>query len=450
MASNNIKSDNENLSTLLQLEAEARRAESEKALQFLMVNETRRLINYRQAFLFSTMGGDSQRVEAASSLSLIDRNTPFITWLEATVKKLHEADQTTQRVSAGTFEPAQAGQFEEFSMPHVISCPLLLPDGQKIGGVWLARETPWEDHEVVLVERLSETYAHAWAALVGRKSFQRPTLKSAVKSKWVISAIIGCLLLVSLFPVRLSTVAPVEIVPLNPVIVSAPMDGVIKIVTQSPNTSVKKGDVVFIYEDTSHRNAYQIAVKSFDVATARLRKATQGAFGDESFKGQVALLTAELSLKETELEYARELLQQVEVTATIDGLLVYSDKSDWTGKPVAIGEKIMEIVDPRHVQLRILVPVDDAIVLVDDAEVDVFLHAQPLTSIKAQVTGASFNAYLTPAKVLAYRVDAKIIDSHDQVRIGLQGSAKIYGERVSLFFYVFRRPISSLRQFLGL
>lgn len=448
MASAEMTSNNDNLATLLQLEAEARRAESEKALQFLMVNETRRLINYRQAFVITTAGAGSHRVEAASSLSIIDPNVPFVTWLESTVNKLPPGASPTaaQKVDETSLEPTEASRFKEFSLPYAIYCPLPLHDGQSIGGVWLARETPWSDHEIVLLERLCETYAHAWSALMNPGQLRRPR----VRKNWIISAIVVVLLLVSLIPVRMSTIAPVEVVALNPVIVSAPIDGVIKRLAQPPNTAVKQGDLVFAYEDTNHRAAYQLARRSFDVATAQLRKATQGAFQDEAFKGQVALLAAELSLKQTELEYAAELLKQVEVTASIDGLLVYADQADWAGKPVAIGEKIMEIVDPQRVKFRIYLPVDDAIALVDEGDVAIFLHADPLTSIKAKITHASFRAEPTPAGVLAYRVDAQMINANEQARIGLQGSARIYGEKVSLFFYVFRRPISAVRQFLGL
>ena len=445
MTSSEQQSGKDNLAILLQLEAEARRAESQKALQFLIVNETRRLISYRQAFLFNA---HSRRVEAASSLAVIDRNAPSINWLEAIAKRLLDSEKinATRKLDAESLEPAEADRFTAFSLPYVIFCPMKLADGLLVGGLWLARETPWQDHEILLVERLGETYAHAWVALTGKPSFSR----LPVQRKWIISAIAAGLVAVSLLPVRMSTIAPAEVVPLNPVVVSAPMDGVIKELPTPPNTPVSAGDVVFRYEDTNHRAAFQIASKSLDVATARLRKATQGAFQDEAFKGQVALLTAELSLKEAELEYARTLLEQVEVRAAIDGLLVYSDESDWQGKPVAVGEKIMEIVDPGQVQFRILLPVNDAIVLNENAEVEVFLHADPLTSIRAVATGASFTAELTPANVLAYRVDAKIVDQDSNARIGSQGSARVYGERVSLFFYVFRRPISALRQFLGL
>jgi len=37
-----------------------------------------------------------------------------------------------------------------------------------------------------------------------------------------------------------------------------------------------------------------------------------------------------------------------------------------------------------------------------------------------------------------------------EFRIGWQGSAKIYGERVTLFTYLFRRPISAIRPWIGL
>ena len=46
-------------STFLQLERAARHAESVEALGFVAVNETRRLLNYRQAVLAA--GGESAR-----------------------------------------------------------------------------------------------------------------------------------------------------------------------------------------------------------------------------------------------------------------------------------------------------------------------------------------------------------------------------------------------------
>ena len=73
------------LSILLQLEAMARAAESPKALQFIAVNETRRLVAYRQAYLFQASGISDYRLEAASSIAVIERDAPFVRWLERVI-----------------------------------------------------------------------------------------------------------------------------------------------------------------------------------------------------------------------------------------------------------------------------------------------------------------------------------------------------------------------------
>ena len=62
------------LSTLMQLEGMAREAQTHKELQFLAVNETRRLVTYRQAFIFKTGLTDESpyRAVAASSVAAMD------------------------------------------------------------------------------------------------------------------------------------------------------------------------------------------------------------------------------------------------------------------------------------------------------------------------------------------------------------------------------------------
>jgi hypothetical protein len=129
--------------------------------------------------------------------------------------------------------------------------------------------------------------------------------------------------------------------------------------------------------------------------------------------------------------------------------VIFTDKSEWIGKPVVVGERIMEVADPQEFELKIDLPVEDAIVLREGAEVEVFLNANPLRAIPAQLIHASYHASILPTNVLAYRVEAEFTDPPEEIRIGWQGTAKIYGEPVTLFFYLFRRPLGILRQTLG-
>ena len=441
--------DMSKLSLLMQLEAMSREAESVKALHFMIVNETRHLISYRQAFLFSTdvVNKNKYQLKAASSIAIIDRNAPFANFLESCLNRFQKDSNmgTVQQFDATSCPAGLREEWKEFSLPFVLWCPLKLASGTKLGGVWLARETPWTDGELKLVKRLADTYAHAWYALLGKEKLK----KKPHYERIILGSVLFIIASFFIIPIRISALAPVEIVAKEPVIVSAPMDGVIADVLVPPNVMVTFDTLLLKYEDTGLRNKYEVAEKTLAVAIAEFHKASQEAFRDPQSNAKVALLKAQVELSRAESNYALDLLDQVEVKAQKEGLLIYTDKSDWVGRPVQVGEKIMQIADPGKVKLRINLPVDDAIFLVKGASIKIFLDVDPLKSINGVITHASYEATLTPEGVLAYRIDAEFSEPNIQKRIGLQGTAKLYEKRVSLFYYLFRRPISALRQFVG-
>jgi multidrug resistance efflux pump len=438
------------VSKLLQLESMARAATSAEALHFMVVNETRRLIPYRQAYLFLSLHPIKRdcKLVCASSVAVVEKHAPFASWLEKALAAMFDNESiASQRLIDLSSCPEELKEgWNEFSLPFVLWTPLKLPDGTFIGGLWTTKETPWQDNELALMKRLGETYAHALVAITSRRNlYHRP--KTVTFSVWII---ILFLLAVFTKPIELSALAPAEITAKEPVVVSAPMDGVISEIVFSPNTFVSTGETLFLFEDTKLRNEYNVVEKTLAVAEAEFRKATQDSFRDAKSKGQVSLLKAQTELHKSKLDYARELLDHIKVTAEKSGLLIYSEKSDWIGKPVQIGERVMEIADPNKIQLKINLSVDDAIVLKKGAEVDVFLDADPLNPVKAKVNSTSYRAEEYNQDTLVYHVyaDFEQIDN-DKLRIGSQGTAKIYGERVSVFFYMFRRPISYARQFFG-
>lgn len=430
----------------------ARRAEDGKALQFLIVNETRRLLNYRQAILF--VGGEgpvSMRVEAASSIAVVDRHAPMIQWLERALPRVLGADDARSacRLSFDEAPGEIAEGFREHSLPRVAWMPLLAPAGDLVGGVWLARETPWSDAELALMNRLGETYAHAWQALRGRRLARIAEPRRKTWRYGIAAALVAAML----WPVRMSALAPVEVVAKAPVVVSAPLDGVIGAVDVEPNQAVSAGQVLLRFEDTVLRNDYEVAEQTLAVAASEHMRAMQGAFQDTRAMADVALLKAKVELAAAERDYARDMLNRAEVKAPRNGVVLFHDKAEWVGRPVKTGERIMEIADPTQVRLRIAVPVKDAMVLHEGAEVMAFLDADPLHPLSARITHAAYRAETMPDGVLAYRVDADLerpLSGGRPARIGGQGTAKIYSGRAPLLFYLLRRPIAAARQYLGL
>jgi hypothetical protein len=110
----------------------------------------------------------------------------------------------------------------------------------------------------------------------------------------------------------------------------------------------------------------------------------------------------------------------------------------------------MQVADPDDTRLRIDLPVADAVQLEPGARVALFLDVAPLGRVPATLTRASYEATTTPDEVLAYRVYADFADGAAPRRPGLKGTAKLFGPDVPLALYLFRRPVSAVRQWLGL
>jgi HlyD family secretion protein len=448
--SHNSPTRNTSFTMLLQLEGMVRAARTQQELQFFFVNETRRLVPYRQAILLTppTPSTLTYEARAASSVPLMDRTVPLMQWTERLIRELRELSTgpDIRPVTEDDCPDELIPDWKEFTPGYGLWCPLKHPAGQIIGGLWLTRDEPWADHEVTVLQRLGDAYAYAWLAVGPSKSRQWRWGLSRTMT-WILAALTLSALAI---PVPMSTLAPAKIVAKDPSIVTAPIDGVIAEIFVLPNTVVSEGQILFKYEDTTFRSEYEVAERNLDVAMAQYRRVSQGSFVAAEQKADVPLSKAEVELRETERNYTYERLAKVEVKAEQAGLLLYTDKSDWIGKPVVVGQRIMELANPQQLEVRIDLPVEDAIVLREGASVALFLNANPFSSVPATVSHASYHAEVLPNNTLAYRVTAQLGQGASEFRIGWQGSAKIYGETVSLFTYLFRRPISAIRPWIGL
>ena len=435
--------------TLLQVEGKVRDVQNQQELQFLFVNETRRLVPTTSNLTDPSDPVDTElsgksRIErpVGGSHRAIDAMDRAIDWRSA--QDLDRAGHVS-RHGSGLSCRAQTRLEGIYSRLWIVVSSQA-PRGQILGGLWLTRDQPWADYELPILQRLSEAYAYAWRA-VGPSNSRRWRWGLSRTTTWILAAaMLGALAI----PVPMSTLAPAKIVAKDPLIVSAPIDGVIAEILVLPNTVVSEGQVLLKYEDTTFRNDYQVSERNLDVSMAHYRRAAQGSFGDAEQKADVPLLKAEVELRETERNYAHERLTKVEVKAERDGLLLYTDKSDWIGKPVVVGQRIMELANPQQLEVRIDLPVEDAIVLREGAPVKLFLNANPFSSVSATVSHASYHAEVLSNNKLTYRVTAQLEQGSSEFRIGWQGSAKIYGKQVMLFTYLFRRPISAIRPWIGL
>ena len=445
------KSTGENVvaNALLSLEREARKAETEAELGYLMVNGSRVGVQYRQALLLMRSGPKKHRVVAVSSLSAIDRNSTFIRWVEGLVKVKLAGENISKVLSFDVRKEAGSGDLDASTYPfgHIALLPLQLRDGTVFANLMFTRESEWDEKSLAAAARLCETFSHSWEALSGPKKAKRK-----LRSKTALWGLgLFGLVAAAFIPLPLSVLAPAEVTPLDAYVVAAPIDGTIESIAVDPNTTIKKGDLLFNYNDTDLRNRVKLAGQAVGVSEARYQQNLRTSFSDSRAKRELSISKSELQLKAGEYDYARELLKNTQVKAGRSGLVIFSDKDTWTGRPVSTGERIMRIADPSKVEVTVNLPISDAIVLKKGARVELYLDSDPLNSVKAELISASFHARPDGEGVLSYRVRAKFLagDNSKVPRIGLRGTAKVFGDEVSLGYYLFRKPLSVVRQWTG-
>ena len=333
------------LLALLKVEAEVRDADSVRDLILLMANETRKLTRARQIFVVMSGVGKAFEVQGVSSIPVVDRSAPLIIFVERLVRsaaksKALNAIHVLKMPPAGTDSVADSYPFRE-----LVWMPLKHKGGALRGGLVLAREQAWSDQDLVIAGRLSAAFAHALQALRGPdRNFARKLL---TLSRWHAGVTVALLAALSLVRVPLSALAPAEIVARDPFVVAAPIDGVIEAIEVDPSHAVKKGDLLVKLADTTLRNRFEVASREVQVAEARLKQSNQIAFSDPRGMHEIGIARAELGLKIAERDFARELLEKSEIRAQRDGIAMYSDKRDLLGRPVAVGERILEVADAQ-------------------------------------------------------------------------------------------------------
>lgn len=395
------------LGTLLQLARRARQAANRAELGFVMVNETHSLVPYRQAVLWR---GDASRgsVVALSGSPGVERNAPYVQWLRLVYRDAVRAGAPAapKPIGAGDLGAAIGRDWSEWLPPSGLL--LGFPDGSgRLVLVLLARETPWGEADQHLLAELADGYAHAWRALDGRtrRRIGRLAWRGSGWLKLVVAAALAaCLLL----PVRLTALAPAEIVPLHPTIVRAPLEGVVDRIDVAPNAAVAKGDPLLALDPRVLDNQLDVATKTLSVAEAEYRAAAQQALFDDKSRAQLAVLKIKMDQRRAELDYVRSLLDRIKVTATRAGVAIYSDPDDWAGRPVALGERIMQIADPARAEIEVWLPATDAITLQPGAEVDMFLNVSPDAPIRAHLREASYDLEQSPEGVFGYRLKAEL------------------------------------------
>lgn len=455
----------QSLAALLDLSRSARQARSARELGFLLVNDSHALVPYRQAALWLADEG----VHTLSGVVQPEANAPYVLWLEQLCRHLAAQHAGPARsFTASDLPQALARDWAEWWPTHALwlavpgsepAAATAAPAEVSATGLLLVRDLPWTPEEQALLREWADAWGHAFRAL------HRPRVRSwrAVWSRlrahlarrsdrrwWQQSAVRWAALVVAVLalPVRLTVLAPGELVPAHPMVIRAPLDGVVDAFHVQPNQAVKKDQPLFGFDEALIQSRIEVAAQALATAETEYRQTSQQALTDAKFKTQLALLTGKIEEKRAEVDFLREQLTRARVLAPQDGVALFDDPTEWMGRPVSVGERILRIAAPSDAEVEAWLPLADAIALEPGAAVRLYLNASPLSPVSARLRYMAHDAVQRPDGSYAYRVRAAL-EAPTGHRVGLKGTAKLHGRWVPLAYWVLRRPLATLRGALG-
>ncbi|TBU90038.1 efflux RND transporter periplasmic adaptor subunit, partial [Phytopseudomonas dryadis] len=437
----------ERMAVLLQLERRARAQDDAASLGFLMVNDTRQLLDYREAFLWRA---DSGRISACSGLAQVEANAPLMLFLGRLCRHWDQQPWAGEVRELGVADaaPGAHAEWQEYLAPQLLRVPLQSRDGRVLGSLLLNREQTLARSQRALLELLQDAYAHAWASLLGARQRTAGSLLR-VRPRRLLLVAAALALLLALLPVHQTVLAPAEVMPREPAVLRAPQQAVVERILVQPNQAVKSGEPLVQLDRRELESRLESARQTLAAADAQLRQTRQQALFDERAKAALAELITRRDQARADQAFLQDSLQRSLILAPRDGVAIFDDPSDWIGRPVTLGERIMQVADPHDTRLEIQLPVADAIALQPGAEVLLFLNSQPGSPMPATLQRYGYRASASADGSMAYRLQAGFDQADPRLRVGLKGTAKLYGERTLLISYLLRRPLAALRVHLG-
>jgi hypothetical protein len=432
---------------MLGLLESARSAGGQTQRGFVLLNATREALPYHAAVLWR-----DGRPTGHSGVGEIDTLGPYARWLLRLGRACAERP-------AGTIGPdvVETSLREEWDQwwPRQ---GLWLPGSDGSTHLMLVREPAWTQAELVWMHewwslwQLAEQAARAgeprkvidvrlaWQRLLGWRGW-------ATRSRrvWVICI---ALLTVQLIPVRLTVRAAGELVPREPTVLRATVDGMASKLHVEPNQPVRQGDLLAELDDATLASRLQVARQGLATAEVELRQALQQALTEPRVRVQLASARGRVDERRTEVSYLAEQLRRAELRAPHDGVVLIDDPGAWVGRNIVAGEPLLRLARPEDQEIEAWVAPADAIDLSEGTPMLLFLSSRPTSPVRGRLRSYGYEALVRPDGSLGYRLRGSL-DEPARERLGARGTVHLQGPRVPLVYWVFRRPLAALREATG-
>lgn len=439
----------EGLATLLVLNDEVRKVANIREFGFFTTNETHRLIPYHMAFLWTKKEYIGVDLLTQSGTAELDKHAISNQWLASKIdeilnsseaNKIHSIDLS--KIEKHDNTTYLAFKWGDVFPSNLLWCPFFDKNNIINGGIVFLREIPFSDPETKMIKWLIASYQYTWLTFYKSKHLD---LVKKIKRKPFLLLFFAILL----FPIHLSVLGTATVAPKDPILINAPIEGVINRFYVQPGQQVQSGQLLFTLDKADLESNVEVSKKELMLTQAKLRTAINQGIDNEEISAEIPILKAQLAIDNARIQYTNELLGKTDVKSPINGIVIFDSKEDWVGQPVHTGERILVVTDPTSTELKIMLPISNIIDLKSGDKGEFFLYGS-FESVPVKIRTIGYNAKITPNKVLSYEFIADFENEMKSPQLGSQGTVRLYGRRVPLIYYLIRKPLQNLRQSFGI
>jgi len=421
-----------------------------QTLIFTILNDTVHVSRYDRAVLWD-LEGRTPKMLGISGQAKINKDASLTKqWIAMTGGII---DRSLPQIV--TAESLKSGReewhaYQEQTNATVLWLPIFA-EKELVLGMWIELFEHSGDTESLneslkfLMNFLTPSYGAAWKKL--SPSFNLRKLGMGRQHTWIAAA--GIFLFLLFVKVPLRVVAPCEVAAQDPMLITAPMDGIIAEVVVEPGQKINRGEVILEYDKQVPIRNLKVAEKEVEILEAEANRARTMGLTDQESRTQLGILLLKLDKQKINLNLQRWYASLLSLRSPVSGVVIINNPDAWTGKPVRTGERIMSISDPAKTKIKIWIPEEDNVILDPKQDLKIYLNVNPESSYSARLTYIANESFVSEDMPPSFIAEAEWVDHPKNIKLGLKGTAILYGERVSLLYFILRKPWAFFRRSVG-
>ena len=208
---------------------------------------------------------------------------------------------------------------------------------------------------------------------------------------------------------------------------------------------VKEGDLIATIDTRDIESDIRESLHKIQELKIKIEVARKASLTEKSRVSEIELLKITLARENVSLGKLRFYKSQSEIFATNSGTIRYVESVILQGSYINPGDLLFNIESDGHKKIEAHLNEEDYGILSSLKSVDYYFFHNPEQTTKSKILAVDNKASKTDDNAYSYFVDIDLLDQ--TIPLGTRGYVQLKSERVSFFYYFFRKAIIIFRGF---